>query len=298
MAVVTVMPTMPLVAGVALVGGTGLVLAMTFVAAAMTLVAVMALLLPLIAMPGVVFVPGVIVVLIAVGASVLVLRQFPVLAVAAVLDRKVTTAQAMAERDGTSGLAALAPVVADTAVVRVVALLFLVALRAVTPDLLTLMRLVVVPAVASVAVAVMALLGFAPSAPGPRTSGSGCRLLCLVARSLLVVAICQQRDRGVQQPVHVGWVRDGGSGAGLRHLLPDPLDDSSEFGTRRAGHDDDVCLGRAHSRRPATPGDRRFDRQSRRRVADGRNDEHVWTPGRHPEQHLGQVHRNAPSRQA
>jgi hypothetical protein len=253
MAVVTVMltmPTMPLVAGVALVGGTGLVLAMTFVAAAMTLVAVMALLLPLIAMPGVVFVPGVIVVLIAVGASVLVLRRFRVLAVAAVLDRKVTTAQAVAERDGTSGLAApvtplaLVPVVADAAVVRVVAPLF------------------------------------------------------LVARSLLVVTICQQRDRGVQQPVHIGWVRDGGSGAGLRYLLPDPRDDSSELGTRRAGHDDDVRVGRACRRRPATPGDRRFDRQPRLRGADGRNNEHVRTPGRRPEQHLGQVHRNAPSRQA
>jgi hypothetical protein len=94
----------------------------------------------------------------------------------------------------------------------------------------------------------------------------------------LVVAIGEQRDGAVQLPVHVAGLVDIDAGPGRRHLRPDPLDDFSELGTGRPGHDDDVRVGRAGRRRPTAPGDGGLDGQAHRRAADRGHDQHVRTP--------------------
>ncbi|MFD1528398.1 hypothetical protein [Pseudonocardia aurantiaca] len=114
----------------------------------------------------------------------------------------------------------------------------------------------------------------------------------------LVMAISQLRGRLVQLSVHIGGLGDSDTGPRRGHVLPNALDDRCELGTWRAGDDDDVRVGRAARRRPTAPGDRGFDRRSCCGTPGGGYDEYVRTPSRRAEQHRGQVHRSAPSRQA
>jgi hypothetical protein len=127
------------------------------------------------------------------------------------------------------------------------------------------------------------------------------RVIALVAThdlGALVFGVGQERSGRIQALADVRRHRHLDPGPRRRDLLPHSVDHHRELGPGRTGDGQDIGIGRPGRDRPASAGERGLEREPHVGGAGHGHDEDVRSPGGHPEQERGQVHRSAPSRHA